>query len=165
MKLIRTVLAALLALAVCLEAQLPPPLTNAYYVFTIDASLAGAAAAWSVAQSATPTKNAVFVMAMVTCPTAACKFTLERDGASLGTSSGVIARVNPNNAVSTLVPYAASTATVGTLLATYELPVGGSQVIDVNGIMFSNAQTGRNLTIRAAALTGEVIMTLKWYEQ
>jgi hypothetical protein len=164
MKLFRSLM-ILAVVALALKAQPPPVPTQAYYVFTLDTTLAGGAGVFSVGAPATPSKTAVFVKCTVSCPPSACKFTFERDNGALGASAGAIARYNPSNAVSTLLPYVVSTATGGTTLATYSLPLGGVQDVDVTGLIFQTYQSGRSVTIRTTSMTGEVILTLKWYEQ
>lgn len=146
-----------------LWAQLPPPSTQAYYDYNVNASLTSAGV-WTVQQPSTVTKTASFVGMTITS-TVPLTFTLERDGTAASTTAGTVTQINPSNAASTMNVYSASNVGTGTVMGTYSVQAGVPFSLDLSPQILWKQQTGRNLTVRTSSVTASVQLVVLWSEQ
>lgn len=92
--------------------------------------------------------------------TAACEFTLERDGTAATATALTVNAVNTGTSNAALA-YRDSDAGAGTVLSRFTVQANGSIAID---LAQKGLKAGENLTLRSASCTATVITALQWGE-
>jgi type IV secretory pathway TrbL component len=155
MRLIATALFC--ALAVPALAQVGP-----YKIF--QRQTAATAAILTVQQPATASKTVIFDKARVYC-SAACTFSVERDGTAATTTAGTIAKLTSSLPNATATAWTASNVGSGTQISeTYDLAAGGSLELDISKLRLVGNGTAINVSLRVASASGTITTAISWFE-
>lgn len=135
------------------------------YVVQKTTVLAAAAEVITIQQPASGARQVTFISAYFDC-SAACTFTLERNGTPASTTTLAVRNVNPGETVAATTAFSASNVGTGTVIGSYNCPNSCSVSIDLTGIVFSQVNgTNANLTLRSGSVTGTVDIMLKYSEK
>lgn len=109
-----------------------------------------------------------FIGATITS-SAACSFTLERDGTSATTTAQTPVQLNPNHPRSAgaarALAFNTSNVGVGTVIKNFDIPAAGTFTLDLTPIVMpASSIANRNFTIRSGTCTATVVINIDWVE-
>ena len=161
--------AAAVAQIAQLQLQIPTFPVVGVYTVSKTTSLSGAAEIITVqgvsansANATAATANLIaFQSASVTC-SAACTFTVERDGTPATTTSQVPTGIDAQYPASTATAYNTSNVGSGTVLSAYQLPAAGTITLNLMGKTIRTG--GSNFSIRTNSITATVNINIQYAE-
>lgn len=163
----------LLSLVVLLApAAAQQPVVRAYISAPHDSTLSSTARSVTIQMPAAITTSVNTVRGMIFSVSSenACDVIVSRDGTAATATAGTAV------AVSSLTPQGqttdAATATVwtqsnagaGTTLSVVPIPAGVPVAFDIGDIRLQGAGTAKNFTIKTSAVSGRVVIQVKWQE-
>lgn len=147
--------------------QEPLPLQKDYVV-SKSTALSGSAEVVTIQQPSSGARNVRGRMCTVYSSSAACGFTVERNGTAATTTEMTVSAVRPSIAAvpAAFKAYSASNVGVGIVIGRHEVQAGQTFPIDLSyfEMRASGADTSQNLTIRTASCTTTVIINCMLYE-
>lgn len=135
------------------------------YTASTNVTVAGSAAALTIQQPASASRQVTFISAYFDC-SVACVFTLSVNGTPATATAGTVNNVNPAETAAKATAWTASNVGAGTTLTTYNCTSACSFSIDLTGITFAQGLgTGTNLTLKSSSITGTVDIIFKFSEK
>lgn len=134
------------------------------YSITKETTLAAGAEVLTIQQPATGARNIHFHGVSIQSPDADCEVTIERNGtAATGTSQTPVGET-PSTPASAATGWNTSNVGVGTVVRRVRAMAGSTASLDLSDLWLFGNGTGKNLSIRTASITGDVIITLTFGE-
>lgn len=149
--------------AILLVLMAIPALAQGTYWVEVETSLSGAAEAVTVHRPSTNgSRNVSFADASVYC-SAACTFTVERDGTAPTATTVATVKTNSTQVASSATAWKApnNVGTANRTLAKNYVSAGNTLAI---GLEDNELRPGDNLTIRTSSITGTAKITIRWRE-
>jgi len=134
------------------------------YSVTKSTALSSSAEVITVQQPASGSLTVNFVSAYIDS-TAACSFTIERNGTAATSTPLTPAPVNYNQASATTTGWSGSNVGTGTVITNAGIAAGGGVVIDLSRIVMQGNGTYKNLTLRTASCTATVNIVIVYTER
>jgi hypothetical protein len=151
----------ILSIFLCLPLFAAEP---AQYVAESDNDLTTTARGLTIQQPASPTRIIRLIDAKVYCESE-CVVTQKRDGTAATATAGTVRGINAPVQTVTAKMWTQSNVGAGTTIATDVVPVGSILVFDLSSYVLDGVSTANNFTMSTDAITGRVIITIRFREQ
>jgi hypothetical protein len=135
------------------------------YTYSYSAALVGTPAIVTIqlpSGTGYPEKTIIFKGVSVYC-SVECAFTVERDGTAATATGATVGSLNRSTPAPYALAFSASNVGAGTTLSAQTVPAGGTMPLDLAWKKLTN--TGENVTVRTASVTGTVKITFQWEER
>lgn len=127
--------------------------------------LSGAGTALTVQQPTTGGKTMRIRAAVITCTsTAACDFTLERDGTAATTTLGTAGPLTRFTPAARTEVYTSSNVGTGAIAIPYTVAAGGTLPLTDFKMFMAGNGGANNITLRAGTMTGTIILLIYFSE-
>ena len=126
--------------------------------------LSSAASVVTVQLGNITTIKAVYLQSAAVYCSVACEITLERDGTQATGTALTPTATRSGSPTVKATAWRSSDAGVGTVLARYLIPAGGTLLLELEDIVLVPQRILENFTVRTAAISGNAIIVVKWKE-